>query len=243
MAETTRDPAEGQTSTSESQRRPDTGATPAADGTGPPPLPTLAPGKRRCETEVAEGHKNAHYQINDARTPAELDTSHDATPPTRGICKTRLAKGASAEHDPRGAVKRTRTTAHRDDRLHPHTGATQPVPMGTLMDTVERTVMTGEAQSRRCPSHPPAPRGPPALVEECKRKMHGATWPQHNDDVPLFRTRMRRLIDTIVKAHGGTVVSYIWLALAWVKQKGHVPSGVNRTESSRTVPFWASEVL
>ena len=144
----------------------------------------------------------------------ELGTAHDAAPRRGAARTTRRAKDTSAERDdPRGAVKRARTTAHRDDHLHPRTGATQPVPMGTLMGAVERTVMAGEAQSRGYPSHPPVPRGLPALVEECKRKMHGATWPQHNDDVPLFRTRMRRSIDTMVKECGGTVVSYIWLAL------------------------------
>ena len=81
------------------------------------------------------------------------------------------------------------------------------------------------------------------MVEECKLKMRSATWRQHNADAPLFRTKMRRSIDTTVKEYGGTVVSYIWLALAWAKRKEHVPQGVNRTESGRTVPFWALEVL
>ena len=103
--------------------------------------------------------------------------------------------------------------------------------------------MAGEAQFRERPSHPPAPRGLTALVEECKLKLRGATWPQPNDTAPLFRTKIRRSIDTIVKEYGGTVVSYIWLALAWAKQKGHVPPGVNLTESGCTAPLWVSEVL
>ena len=33
------------------------------------------------------------------------------------------------------------------------------------------------------------------------------------------------------------------MAEAWAKRKGHIPPEVNRTESDRTVPFWASKVL
>ena len=85
--------------------------------------------------------------------------------------------------------------------------------------------MAGETQSRECPSHPPVLVGLTTLMEECKLKMRGATWPQHNDDAPLSRAKMRRSIDTNVKEYGGTVAIYIWLALAWAKRRGHALPG------------------
>ena len=88
-----------------------------------------------------------------------------------------------------------------------------------------------------------APRGLAALIAECEQMMHGETRPQHYADVPLFRAKWRRSIDRIAGEFGGTLYSYIWLAIAWAKLKGHVPPGVDRTELSRAISFWTSEVM
>ena len=54
---------------------------------------------------------------------------------------------------------------------------------------------------------------------------------------------MRRAFERIAKECGGTAYTYTWMAIAWAKPKGHVPLTLNRTESGREVPFWASAVL
>ena len=54
---------------------------------------------------------------------------------------------------------------------------------------------------------------------------------------------MRRTLDKIATANGGNQYTYVWLAIAWAKKKGHVPETLNRAKAGRDIPVWASVAL